>query len=328
MKRVFITGGTGALGSAITKRLVGHKHVERIAVYSRDEHKHHRMASEFGVNMRGDDSKLRFFIGDVRDQNRLEHAMRGYDTVIHAAALKVVPAGEYNPMEFVATNIYGAQNVAMACIRSGVQTCVGISTDKACSPVNLYGATKLAAEKTFVASNLYGGGATSFRVCRYGNVTGSTGSVVPIWDECASRRQPLPVTDPYMTRFWMTLEDAVDFVLWTTEHGQDSCVHVPNLKSYVISDLAKAVWASHWGYEDLPGFQIVGMREGEKLHESMVSEDESPWTEFDEDKNVYLISSGKPTGGPAFSFSSDLAQRLSVEYLTNELLAMGWGKRK
>lgn len=331
MKRVFITGGAGALGNALVDRLLKNPFIERIAVYSRDEHKHARMAARLGINIQGDGSPVRFFLGDVRDANRLQYAMAGFDTVIHAAALKVVPSGEYNPMEFVATNVYGAQNVAMAAISNGVETVVGVSTDKACAPVNLYGATKLAAEKVLLASNRYSGNRTSFRVCRYGNVTGSTSSVVPLWVPMVKNRNPLPMTHPDMTRFWMTLDDAVSFVLKVAEEGDDSCVHVPVLRAYVLSELGKAVWHLFWE-GDLPAFDMVGVREGEKMHESMVSPDEAEWCYFDTQQLWYLVSPYRDLEHTlcrpvreGFTMSSEDAVKMPEDELTHILRNLGWG---
>lgn len=330
--RVLITGGSGALGRALVENLMHDDRVERVAIYSRDEHKHNVLAKQWSVNLRGDGSKLRFFIGDVRDRDRLRMAMRGITHVIHAAALKVVPSGEYNPTEFVNTNIIGAQNVMQVAIESGVEVVVGVSTDKACGPVNLYGATKLAAEKVFLAGNAYGGGTTRFSVCRYGNVSGSTGSVIPIWSKLAAEGKPLPITDPGMTRFWMTLEDAVRFVLWVMEHAYGGEVFVPVLPSYYLDDLAQAVWDEHCGVRNtVAELQTIGIRPGEKMHESMVSEDESQWCYLKEDLSMYAISQwAKPQGlwlpvEPGFSYRSDVnsADEMSVTELREAVRALG-----
>jgi UDP-N-acetylglucosamine 4,6-dehydratase len=210
---VLITGGTGSLGKALVSQLLTNRTVRRIAVFSRDELKQHNMRAEFG-----DDSRLRWFIGDVRDLERLKRAFHGVDYVIHAAALKQVDTGEYNPMEFIKTNVLGSQNVIDAAIETGVKRVVALSTDKASSPINLYGATKLTADKLFVAANNYGHTyGTTFSVVRYGNVMGSRGSVIPFFQQLASEGKTLPITDFRMTRFWISIEHAVKFVLDSLE---------------------------------------------------------------------------------------------------------------
>ena len=286
-----ITGGTGALGSALVDRLMSREDVpERIVVYARGEHRHVEMAKKYGVNIRGDESPLRFFVGDVRDKSRLRRAMDGIDCVIHAAALKHVHVGEYNPGEFVQTNVYGTQNVVECAIDAGVGRVVGVSTDKACGPVNLYGATKLCAEKLMLAANAYAGGKARFSVCRYGNVSGSTGSVIPLWRELAEKGLTLTVTDPNMTRFWMTIEEAVDFVLFSLENAIGGEIFVPRLPAYTVGDLARVVADVYGnGSADL---DIVGMRDGEKIHEAMISADESPWTHVADDLSHYVIAQG------------------------------------
>ena len=261
---VLITGGTGSLGQALIRYLLENTKVRRIAVYSRDELKQHNLRNEIG-----EDGRLRWFIGDIRDLERLKRALHGVDFVIHAAALKQVDTGEYNPMEFIKTNVLGSQNVIDASIESGVRKVVALSTDKASSPINLYGATKLTADKLFVAANNYSQSyGTSFCVVRYGNVMGSRGSVIPLWKALADEGKPLPITDLRMTRFWISVEKAVQFVMDSLEIMQGGELYVPRIPSMRIADLASAV-APEAELEE------VGMRPGEKLHEEMISADDS-----------------------------------------------------
>lgn len=258
MKNVLVTGGSGSFGSAFVKRLleVG---VERVVVYSRGEHRQEELQRKLK------DDRLRFFIGDVRDQGRLELAMRGIDTVVHAAALKIVPTAEYNPTECIATNVGGAENVVKSAIRAKVRRVIGLSTDKAANPINLYGASKLAAEKIFVAANNLSTDLCQFSVVRYGNVVGSRGSVLPLFRALAKEQDSLPVTDPRMTRFWITMDQAVDTVLYAESHMQGREIFVPKIPSANIIDLVKAF--------DKP-WHKVGIRPGEKLHETLVTQDE------------------------------------------------------
>ena len=263
-KSVLITGGSGSLGKAIVRFLLDETAVRRIAIYSRDELKQSHMRSDFE-----DDSRLRWFIGDIRDKDRLVRAMHGVDYVVHAAALKQVDTGEYNPMEFIKTNVLGSQNVIEASIDAGVSKVVALSTDKASSPINLYGATKLTADKLFVAANNYSQSyGTKFAVVRYGNVMGSRGSVIPFFQNLASEGKPLPITDKRMTRFWISLEDAVRFVLDSFEIMQGGELYVPRIPSMKILDLANAI---------SPNSEIVeiGIRPGEKMHEEMISAEDS-----------------------------------------------------
>ena len=263
-KSVLITGGSGSLGKAMVRYLLEETHVRRIAIYSRDELKQFHMKSEFQ-----DDPRLRWFIGDIRDKDRLVRAMHGVDFVVHAAALKQVDTGEYNPMEFIKTNVLGSQNVIEASIDAGVSKVVALSTDKASSPINLYGATKLTADKLFVAANNYSQSyGTKFAVVRYGNVMGSRGSVIPFFQNLASEGKPLPITDKRMTRFWISLEDAVKFVLDSFEIMQGGELYVPRIPSMKILDLANAI---------SPNSELVeiGIRPGEKLHEEMISAEDS-----------------------------------------------------
>jgi len=257
-KAILITGGTGSFGHAFVRRILDEYKPSRLIVFSRDELKQYEMAQKF------DSPEMRYFIGDVRDHDRVSMAMRGVDYVVHAAALKQVPAAEYNPFECIKTNIHGAEAVIRASIENNVSKVIALSTDKAANPANLYGATKLCSDKLFVAgNNMAGGHQTSFSVVRYGNVVGSRGSVVPYFrrliDEGAAE---LPITDPRMTRFWITLDQGVDMVLrgFQVMHGGE--VFVPKIPSVRVTDLAKAM------APDLP-MQEIGIRPGEKLHELM-----------------------------------------------------------
>ncbi len=261
---VLITGGTGSLGKALIKYILENTNVRRIAIFSRDELKQHNLRNDIG-----EDERLRWFIGDIRDLERLKRALHGVDFLIHAAALKQVDTGEYNPMEFIKTNVLGSQNVIEASIEAGVKKVVALSTDKASSPINLYGATKLTADKLFVAANNYSHSyGTTFSVVRYGNVMGSRGSVVPFWKSLANAGQPLPITDLRMTRFWISIEQAVKFVMDSLEIMQGGELYVPRIPSMRIVDLASAVAPN-------APLKEVGMRPGEKLHEEMISSDDS-----------------------------------------------------
>jgi UDP-N-acetylglucosamine 4,6-dehydratase len=266
-KSVLITGGTGSFGKAFIHALLKSHKPRRVIVYSRDELKQFDMQQEFTQ------PAMRFFIGDVRDKDRLLQAMRGVDYVVHAAALKQVPAAEYNPTECIRTNISGAENVIHAALENGVQRVIALSTDKAASPINLYGATKLVSDKLFVAANnIAGGQATRFAVVRYGNVVGSRGSVVPFFAKLIGEGvKELPITDARMTRFWITLDQGVDFVLknFARMHGGE--IFVPKIPSSRVTDLATAMAPK------LP-HKIIGIRPGEKLHEVMCPEDDSHLT--------------------------------------------------
>ena len=261
---VLITGGTGSLGKSLVQYLLSETKVRRIAIFSRDELKQHDLRIHFN-----DDPRLRWFLGDIRDLDRLKRAFHGVDFVIHAAALKQVDTGEYNPMEFIKTNVLGSQNVIDASIDAGVKRVVALSTDKASSPINLYGATKLTADKLFVAANNYSYTyGTTFSVVRYGNVMGSRGSVIPFFKDLAGQGKPLPITDLRMTRFWISIQDAVKFVIDSLEMMTGGELYVPRIPSMKIVDLAHAVSADS-------KLQEIGMRPGEKLHEEMISADDS-----------------------------------------------------
>lgn len=256
-----VTGGTGSFGRRMVRTLLSQTKVRRVVIYSRDELKQYEMTLDPAYQ----DPRIRFFIGDVRDRERLERALDGIDLVVHAAALKQVPACEYNPFEAVKTNVLGAQNVIECSIDKGVKRVVALSTDKAASPVNLYGATKLCSDKLFVAGNVYSGAkAARFAVVRYGNVVGSRGSVVPLF--LRKRKEGvLPITDERMTRFWITLEQGVKFVLESLEHMGGGEIFIPKIPSMRVTDLARCI-GPHCRLE------VVGIRNGEKLHEVMVPE--------------------------------------------------------
>ncbi len=271
-KSILITGGTGSFGHQYVQTLLERYKPARLIIFSRDELKQYEMAQRFNAPC------MRYFLGDVRDPARLAQAMRGVDIVIHAAALKQVPAAEYNPMECIKTNIYGAENVILAAIDNNVDKVIALSTDKAASPINLYGATKLASDKLFVAANnMVGTGRTRFAVVRYGNVAGSRGSVVPFFLKLiAGGATSLPITDSRMTRFWITLQQGVDFVLDNFKRMHGGEIFVPKLPSIRVVDLARAM------APDLP-HEHVGIRPGEKLHEVMCPSDDSHLTlEFDQ----------------------------------------------
>jgi UDP-N-acetylglucosamine 4,6-dehydratase len=290
---ILITGGTGSFGRQYTRTLLERYRPHKIIIFSRDELKQFEMQQEFPQDC------MRYFIGDVRDRDRLIMAMRGVDYVIHAAALKQVPAAEYNPMECIRTNVHGAENVIQAALECNVRRVIALSTDKAANPINLYGATKLCSDKLFVAANnLVGDRQTRFAAVRYGNVVGSRGSVVPFFAGLIRRgADHLPITDPRMTRFWISLQQGVDFVLHNFERMRGGEVFVPKIPSIRITDLAEAM---------APGMpiRVIGIRPGEKLHEVMCPQDDSHLTiEF---ADHYVI---KPTiifsGGSGHDFTKN-----------------------
>jgi len=277
-KSILITGGTGSFGHRYVPTLLQQYNLKRLVIYSRDELKQYEMAMKF----QGHENVMRFFIGDVRDASRLREATRGIDIIIHAAAIKHVPIAEYNPMECIKTNIHGAENVIRAALDNNVEHVMALSTDKAANPINLYGATKLASDKLFVAANNMSGGRTKFAVVRYGNVVGSRGSVVPFFKKLIKEgADSLPITHKDMTRFWITLQQGVDFVLKCMERMDGGEIFVPKIPSVRIVDLAKAM------APDLP-IKTIGIRPGEKLHEIMCPADDSHLTlEFDD---YFIIS--------------------------------------
>ena len=294
-KSVLVTGGTGSFGKAFIKRLLEFQAPRRLIVFSRDELKQFEMQMHPDFNER---DEMRYFIGDVRDHARLEMAMRDVEIVVHAAALKQVTTAEYNPFECIRTNVIGAENVVRAAISCGVKRVVALSTDKAVNPINLYGASKLASDKIFVAANNLSSGGTSFSVVRYGNVAGSRGSVVPFFRKLIEDDTGyLPITDERMTRFWMTLAESCDLVLSSLRSMQGGEVFVPKIPSIKIVDLARAM-SPHWPHK------IVGIRPGEKLHEILITEDDASATI--DCGNWYVI---EPTFVKMFSPGRDYASQ-------------------
>lgn len=277
-KTILITGGTGTFGKAFIGYAFRNFKLKKLIIFSRDEYKQYEMAKHYPP----DKYPIRYFLGDVRDYQRLLRAFEGVDFVIHAAALKQVPAAEYNPFEAVKTNIIGAENVINAAIENGVKKVIAISTDKAVNPVNLYGATKLVMEKIFVAGNSYVGAKdTVFSVVRYGNVVGSRGSVIPFFMEIRdSGNRVYPVTDPRMTRFWITIEQGIELVLFALKEAVGGEIFVPKIPSMKIVDLVKAI-------DPVGKIQVTGIRPGEKLHEVLISEDEG--------RNVVMLRDGSKT---------------------------------
>jgi len=278
-KVILITGGTGSFGRKFVRRILSEYNPKKIIIYSRDEYKQFLMQKEFAEYK----DKLRFFIGDVRDRERLYRAFVGVDIVIHAAALKHVPLMEYNPIEAIKTNIQGAINVIDAALDRGVKKVIALSTDKAVNPVNLYGATKLVSDKLFVSANAYSGkDGTKFAVVRYGNVAGSRGSVIPFFLKLVKEgKRELPITDFRMTRFWITLDEGVDLVFKAIKEAKGGEIYVSKIPSFKVVDLAKAI---------CPECELkeVGIREGEKLHEVMITEEDSRTTyEYDDHYIIY-----------------------------------------
>lgn len=320
-KNILITGGTGSFGKCFVKYVLKNYNPQKLIIYSRDEFKQFIIANEFKEY----EEKMRFFIGDVRDRERLKRAFQGVDYVIHAAALKQVPSCEYNPNEAIKTNIHGAMNVIEAALDCGVKKVVALSTDKAVNPVNLYGGTKLVSDKLFVAANSYVGASDlSFSVVRYGNVAGSRGSVIPFFNKIIQEgKSVLPITDYRMTRFWISLSEGVELVLKALREAQGGETFISKIPSFKITDLAQAM---------LPGCEMpeIGIREGEKLHEIMITPEDAPTTyEYEKHYIVYpqmvfnermrVIPSGKkvPEG---FAYSSGTNKEwLSVEQIKKEL---------
>lgn len=300
-KSVLITGGTGSFGKAFVNRVLEDDEVSKLVVFSRDELKQFEMAEKINS------PKLRYFLGDVRDYQRLLRATDGIDVIVHAAAMKQIPASEYNPMEAIKTNVMGAENIVNVSIQNGIQRVVALSTDKAANPANLYGATKLCSDKLMVAGNVLAGSHdTKFSAVRYGNVLGSRGSVIPFFLEKA-KTGSIPITDERMTRFWLTIQEGVTFVLDTFERMHGGEIFVPKIPSFKVTDVARVV---------CPGVptKIIGIRPGEKLHEVMITEDDSNST-YEFEKYFAIISPAlKATGNydkigikveEGFRFSSD-----------------------
>lgn len=320
-KSILITGGTGSFGNHFVEYILKHYNPKKIVIYSRDEYKQFIMSNKFAEHK----DKLRFFIGDVRDRERLTRALYGIDYVVHAAALKQVPACEYNPLEAIKTNIDGAANVINACLDSNVKRVVALSTDKAVNPVNLYGGTKFVSDKLFTAANAYAGDRDiRFSVVRYGNVAGSRGSVIPFFKGLMDNgKTALPVTDYRMTRFWIKLEEGIELVIKALSEACGGETFISKIPSFKVTDLAQAM---------LPGCEMpeIGIREGEKLHEVMVSKEDAPHTyEYEKNYIIYpnyswwdesrIIPGGKLVD-PEFVYSSgNNTEWLSVEDLKKRL---------
>lgn len=332
-KIILITGGTGSFGNKVIERILNEYNPKKIIIYSRDEFKQDLMKKEFTTKFPEKVNKLRFFIGDVRDKDRLYRAFIGVDYVIHAAAMKQIPACEYNPFEAIKTNIHGAQNIVDACIDKGVKKCVALSTDKAVNPINLYGGTKLVSDKLFISANAYSGNSgTVFSVVRYGNVAGSRGSVIPFFEALIEKGiKALPITDFAMARFWITLDEGVDLVIKALEESKGGETYISKIPSFKITDLAKAM------LDDVE-LKEVGIREGEKLHEVMVTKDDSRTTyEYEKHYIVYPhfdwwhFESHFTPGGhliePGFQYDSGTnSQWLTVEQLKDEIKKLGFIK--
>jgi UDP-N-acetylglucosamine 4,6-dehydratase len=288
-KVILITGGTGSFGHTFVETVLNNFNPRKLIVFSRDEMKQYEMAKVFSLVKY---KNIRYFIGDVRDATRLHRAFQGVDIVVHAAALKIVPTAEYNPFEAVNTNILGAENVINVAIDNGVKKVIALSTDKAANPINLYGATKLCAEKMFIAANNYSPDGTKFSVVRYGNVFGSRGSVVPFFKEC-KKTGKVPITDMRMTRFWIRLDEGVRFVLGCIDEMKGGEIFVPKIPSMKIINLAKAICP-----ECEP--VVTGIRPGEKLHETLVPKDDGIYTYEYQDKFItypYIVSHKKKRNG-------------------------------
>lgn len=317
-KTILITGGTGSFGKMFTKTLLkNYPEIKKIIIYSRDEYKQFVMQNM--PEFKPYEDKMRYFIGDVRDKERLCRAFEGVDYIVHAAALKQVPACEYNPFEAVKTNVMGAQNIIDVALDRGVKRVVALSTDKACAPINLYGATKLCSDKLFIAGNAYAGAKdTKFAVVRYGNVAGSRGSVIPFFQKLVDEgATELPITDMKMTRFWLKLESAVEMVVDALENMQGGELYVKKIPSMLMPDLAKAI---------APNLKIkeVGIRPGEKVHEQMITKEDARNTlEFDEyyiilpeinlDNITHKYPKGKPVADDFEYHSGNNTQWLTVE---------------
>lgn len=330
-KSILITGGTGSFGKKFTERILNEYSPKKIIIYSRDEFKQDLMYKEFRIKFPEKVDKLRFFIGDVRDKDRLYRAFSGVDYVIHAAAMKQVPACEYNPFEAIKTNIHGAQNIVDAAIDCKVKKVVALSTDKAVNPINLYGGTKLVSDKLFISANAYSGECgTIFSAVRYGNVAGSRGSVIPFFKSLIEGgNKELPITDFDMTRFWITLDEGVDLVFKALKESKGGETYISKIPSFKITDLAKAM------LDDVI-LKEVGIREGEKLHEVMITRDDSRTTyEYEKHYIVYPhfdwwhFESHFTPGGELierdFEYDSGTnSQWLTVNDLREELKRLGY----
>lgn len=325
-KSILITGGTGSFGKKFIEMIFKEYNPSRVIIYSRDEFKQDQVKKLFSSKLtKEQQSKLRFFIGDVRDKDRLYRAFKGVDYVIHAAAMKQVTASEYNPFEAIKTNIHGAQNIIDAALDCGVKKVVALSTDKAVNPINLYGGTKLVSDKLFISANAYSGDTgTAFSVVRYGNVAGSRGSVIPFFKELLEKgEKELPVTDVRMTRFWITLEEGVNLVFKALKESNGGEIYISKIPSFRIGDLVNAL-------SDDVSIKEVGIREGEKLHEIMIPKDESRMTyEYDKHYIIYpqfnwwtvekIFPGGKPIAQD-FEYNSETNKEwLNVEELRHKI---------
>jgi len=320
-KKILITGGTGSLGTALTKKLL-ETDVEVIRIYSRDELKQTQMQSKFT------DSRLRFLIGDIRDEQRLSRALENIDTVIHAAALKHVPVAEYNPFEAVKTNVYGSQNLIETCLNNNVKTVIAIGTDKAVAPFNTYGATKFLMERLFVSANYYKGNRDIKFVCvRYGNVLGSRGSIVPTFVNQIRNGKKITITDPSMTRFNITMDQAIELIFRALNNSQGGEVFVPKLKAYKVSDIKDAILELLKGNNET---EIISARSGEKFHETLISKDETRNTFENNDDYVILehqiqdkYLKNKPDVKKSIindQYSSDKVSLLTIDEIKNILI--------
>lgn len=320
-KNILVTGGTGSFGKAFVRSVLDKFSPNKIIIYSRDELKQYEMAQEFGEH---NSEMLRFFIGDIRDANRLEMALRDVNIVIHAAALKHVPAAEYNPFECIHTNVIGAENLVKASIKCNVEKVLALSTDKAASPLNLYGASKLASDKIFMAANYLSAGTPQFSVVRYGNVLGSRGSVVPFFKKMINNGSDhLPITDPRMTRFWITIDQGVNFVISSLAMMKGRELFVPKIPSMKIVDMATAM-APHLEQ------RIVGIRPGEKLHEVMITDDDARHTVMLPDRYIikppamfgyipYTYENEQPVADDFYYSSNNNTEWLSIEEFSDFL---------
>jgi UDP-N-acetylglucosamine 4,6-dehydratase/UDP-glucose 4-epimerase len=327
-KKILITGGTGSLGQALTKRLLKYK-VNNIRIFSRNEHDQIDMESKFN------DKKLRFLLGDIRDYSRLLRAMEDVDIVFHTAALKHVPKIEYNPFEGIKTNVLGSQNVIDACLEQDVERVVAIGTDKAVSPLNTYGATKALMEKLFMSANNYVNREkhrTKFITIRYGNVLGSSGSVIPKFIELIKKNKSIPITDPKMTRFTITMNEALDFILNATKIGQGSEIFIPKMKAYDMNTLVKTLRELFGEVKQ----EIIGIRPGEKLHEALINEDEirytwginnmymltNPHYELFNTHNISEIYNDINKVKNIDVYNSDVAEKITTEELKEKIKAL------
>lgn len=329
-KTILVTGGTGSFGKKFTQMVLDRYDPNKIIIYSRDEFKQDLMKKEFSIKYPNKINKLRFFIGDVRDKDRLYRAFNGVDYVVHTAAMKQVPACEYNPFEAIKTNINGAQNIIDAALDKNVKKVVALSTDKAVNPINLYGGTKLVSDKLFIAGNAYSGGnGTIFSIVRYGNVAGSRGSVIPFFRSLIEEGyKELPITDFRMTRFWITLEQGVELVFKALEESKGGETYISKIPSFKITDLAKAMLSD-------VKLKEVGIREGEKLHEVMITRDDSRTTyEYPKHYIIYphfdwwnsrkFFTTGGKLIKEGFEYNSgENNEWLSVEDLRNEMKKTG-----